>query len=189
QTGGNLQTARSQNFGLSIEKQHIDPATGKPVNDEALTTKSYFGTDVGSILPVATCNPRSKLADHQLVSLSCLTAPTIGTQGFRQLHPYLNGPIYADSDLTVFKTFAITERQNVQFRASAFDFLNHSLWGYSGNSPLSLNLATLDGGKSFYTNDAILGISQSKWGIMDQKSPYSGAGYARIIELSMKYNF
>ena len=184
QTGGNLQTARGQNFGLSIESQD---ATGK--NIEALTTKSYFGTDVGSILPVATCNPRSKLADHQLVSLSCLTAPTIGTQGFRQLHPYLNGPIYADSDLTVFKTFAITERQNVQFRASAFDFLNHSLWGYSGNSPLSLNLATKDGGKSFYTNDTVLGISQSKWGIMDQKSPYSGAGYARIIELSMKYNF
>ena len=184
QTGGNLQTARGQNFGLSIEAQ--DPS-GK--NIESLSTKSYFGTDVGAILPVATCNPRSSLKDHQLLNLSCLTAPTIGTQGMRQLHPYLNGPIYTDSDLTVYKTFAITERQNVQFRASAFDFMNHSLWGFSGNNPLSLNLATKDGGKSFYTNDTVLGSSQSKWGIMDQKTPYSGAGYARIIELSMKYSF
>jgi hypothetical protein len=158
-------------------------------NVEGITTKSYFGTDVGSILPVATCNPRSGLKTHQLVNLSCLTAPTIGTQGLRQLHPYLNGPIYTDSDLTIYKTFGITEHQNVEFRASAFDFMNHSLWGFSGSTPLALNLATKDRGKSFYTNDTILGISQSKWGIMDQKSPYSGAGYARIIELSMKYNF
>jgi hypothetical protein len=124
-----------------------------------------------------------------LLNLSCLTAPTIGTQGLRQLHPYLNGPIYTDSDLTIYKTFGITERQNVQFRASAFDFMNHSLWGFSGNNLLTLKLATKDGGKSFYTNDNILGVSQSKWGVMDQKFPYSGAAYARIIELSMKYNF
>jgi hypothetical protein len=66
--------------------------------------------------------------------------------------------------------------------------MNHSLWGFSSNSLLTLNLATKDG-RSFYTNDKVLGVSQSKWGIMDQKFPYSGAGYARIIELSMKYNF
>jgi hypothetical protein len=184
QTGGNLQTATSQNFGLNIELQD---SLGN--NIERLTTKSYFGTDVGSILPVATCNPKSGLKTHQLLNLSCLTAPTIGTQGFRQLHPYLNGPIYTNSDLTVFKTFNITEHQNVQFRASAFDFMNHSLWGYSGSNLVTLNLATKDGGHSFYTNDAVLGVSQSKWGIMDQKTPYSGAGYARIIELSAKYNF
>jgi hypothetical protein len=67
--------------------------------------------------------------------------------------------------------------------------MNHSLWGYSGSNLVTLNLATKDGGHSFYTNDAVLGVSQSKWGIMDQKTPYSGAGYARIIELSAKYNF
>ena len=60
-----------------------------------------------------------------------------------------------------------------------------------GDSPLTLKLGTKDGGKSFYTNDTLLGGagSQAKWGIMDQKFPYSGAAYARIIELSMKYNF
>jgi hypothetical protein len=184
QSGGNLQTGNSQNFGLSIEAQ---TSTGS--NIEALTTKSYFGTDVGSILPVATCNPKGGPAAHQLLKLSCLSAPTIGSQGLRQIGPYLSGPIYTDSDLTVFKTFNITERQNIQFRASAFDFMNHSLWGFSGSNLTALNLATQDKGHSFYTNDTVLGVSQSAWGIMNQKSPYSGAGYARILELSAKYSF
>ena len=76
-------------------------------------------------------------------------------------------------------------------RASAFDFMNHSLWGFSQNNLLTLKMGTSDGGKSFYTNDSLLGIntSQTPWGTMNQKFPYSGAAYARIIELSMKYNF
>ena len=77
----------------------------------------------------------------------------------------------------------------MQFRASAFDFMNHSLWGFSGNNLLTLKYATKDGGHTFYTSDNILGVKQNAWGIMNQKSPYSGAGYARIVELSVKYNF
>jgi hypothetical protein len=189
QSGANLQVNNnnSQNFGMTIEKQDV---AGN--NLEGLTTKSYFGTDVGTILPVTTCNPKSGFShSHQLLNLSCLNAPVVGTQGLRQLHPYLSGPIYTDSDLTVYKTFAITERQNVQFRASAFDFMNHSLWGVGDTSRLALKLATKDGGRSFYTNDTVLGSkgAQANWGVMDQKFPYSGAAYARIIELSMKYSF
>ncbi len=184
QSGGNLQANSSQNLGLTIEKQD---ANGN--NIEALTSKSYFGTDANSILPITTCNPKSGLGSHQQVKLSCFSAPTLGNQGQRQLHPYLGGPIYTDSDLSVYKTFKIREQQNVEFRASAFDFMNHSLWGFSGNNLLTLKYGTQDGGQTFYTNNNILGVSESKWGVMDQKSPYSGAGYARIVELSLKYNF
>ncbi len=184
QAGGNLQAGSSQNLGLSLEKQD---ASGN--NIESLTSKTYFGTDANSILPITTCNPKSGLGSLQLVKLSCFSAPAVGNQGNRQVTPYLSGPIYTDSDLTLYKTFAITERQNVQFRASAFDFMNHSLWGFSGNNLLTLKYATKDGGKTFYTSDSILGVSQSKWGVMNQKSPYSGAGYARIVELSVKYSF
>ena len=184
QGGGNLQAGYTQNLGLSIEKQD---ANGNSI--EALTSKTYFGTDANSILPVTTCNPRSGLGNLQLVNLSCFSAPIVGHQGNRQVSPYLKGPIYTDSDLAVFKTFAITQRQNLEFRASAFDFMNHSLWGYSGNNLLTLKYGTQDGGHSFYTNSNILGVAQNTWGVMNQKSPYSGAGYARIIELSLKYSF
>jgi Carboxypeptidase regulatory-like domain len=184
QSGGNLQSNSSQNLGLSIEKQN---AAGSDV--EALTTKTYFGTDADSILPVVTCNPRAGLKTLQLVNLSCFSAPTVGSQGVRQVSPYLRGPMYTDSDLTVYKTFNLTKRQSVQFRASAFDFMNHSLWGFSGNDLLTLKYGTQDGGHSFYTNSNLLGVAENTWGTMNQKSPYSGAGYARIVELSLKYNF
>jgi hypothetical protein len=184
QTGGNLQSNSTQNLGLSVEKQD---ASGN--NIEALTSKTYFGTDANEILPITTCNPKGGSASHQLVNLACFSAPIVGTQGDRQIHPYLSGPIYTDSDLTAYKTFNITERQNVEFRASAFDFMNHSLWGFSGNNLLTLKYGTQDGGHTFYTNSNILGVAENTWGVMNQKSPYSGAGYARIVELSIKYNF
>ncbi len=185
QTGGNLQAESSQNLGLYIQQ----PIPGQTSGTEALTSKTYFGTDADSILPITTCNPKSGLGSQQLLKLSCFSAPTVGTQGYRQIHPYLSGPIYTDTDLTVYKAFNITERQNVELRASAFDFMNHSLWGFSGNNLLTLKYQTNDGGHTFLTNSSILGVNQSAWGVMNQKSPYSGAGYARIIELSLKYNF
>ena len=184
QAGGNLQSNSSQNLGLSIEKQD---ASGNSI--EALTSRTYFGTDADSILPVTSCDPKGGAAAHQLLTLSCFSAPTVGTQGVRQVSPYLSGPIYTDSDLTVYKAFHIVGDQNVEFRASAFDFMNHSLWGFSGNNYLTLKYGTQDGGHTFYTNSNLLGVNQSTWGIENQKAPYSGAGYARIIELSLKYNF
>jgi len=181
QSGGNLQAGYMQNLGLYIQ----DTKTSLP-----MTSKRYFGTDANSILPINTCNPKSGLKDRQKLNLSCFTAPTFGNQGYRQIHPYLSGPIYTDSDLTIYKTFPIVGSQNVEFRASAFDFLNHSLWGFSGNNLLALKYKTADGGQSFTTDAATLGLSSTNlWGVMDQKSPYSGAGYARIIEFSLKYNF
>lgn len=193
QEGGNLQGG---NLGLSIQQ----PIPGNPSQFESLSSRTYFGTDANSILPITTCSPKSHLQSHQLMNLSCFSAPTVGTQGDRQIHPYLNGPIYDDSDLTVYKTFNITERQNVQFRAAAFDFMNHSLWGSSGGNLLSLYYSTSDGGHTFapntkvYAGDGVsltgsCGAGSSVWGCENQKAPFSGAGYARIVELSVKYNF
>jgi hypothetical protein len=193
QEGGNLQGG---NLGLGIQQ----PIPGNTSQYESLTTRTYFGTDADSILPITTCSPKSHLQSHQLMNLSCFAVPTVGTQGDRQIHPYLNGPIYDDSDFSVYKTFNITERQNVQVRAAAFDFLNHSLWGSTGGNLLSLYYSTPDGGHSFtpntnvYSGDGVsltgaCGAGSSVWGCENQKAPFSGAGYARIIELSVKYNF
>jgi len=188
QSGGNLQAGYTQNLGLGLEQ----PNPSNPSKLESLTSKTYFGTDANTILPITTCSPKSGLGSHQLLNVSCFSAPTVGSQGDRQIHPYLGGPIYTDSDLTVYKTFNVTERQNVEFRASAFDFMNHSLWGFSGNNYLQLTYVTLDGGRSFssqYQGKSILSVDPSVWGTMNQKFPYSGAGYSRIVELSLKYNF
>ena len=47
---------------------------------------------------------------------------------------------YFNSDLAVFKTFKITERQSLEFRASAFNFLNHPLDSFQNNGDLKLNI-------------------------------------------------
>ncbi len=195
QTGGDLQPLSSENLGLGIEEQ-----TAAGTNVESLGTKTWFGTDADTVLPIATCNPKRGLGDHQLLNLLCFSAPVVGTQGDRQIHPYLSGPVYNDSDLTIYKTFPIAERQNLQFRASAFDFMNHALWGSSGGNLLSIPIATTDGGHTFAINQGALasekvtatgtcGAASSTWGCMNEKNPYSGAGYDRIVELSLKYNF
>lgn len=197
QAGGNLQPNSSQNLGLVIQEPN-GSGNNTSGSTENLSTKTWFGTDQGSILPITTCNPKSGLSSHQLLKFSCFAAPPVGVQGNRVQHPYLSGPIYTDTDLTVFKTFNITEHQNVEFRASAFDFMNHPLWGSTGGNLLTLKYTTPDGGQTYSSSSALLGVPESGscttsgtagWGCMNQKYPYSGAAYDRIVQLSLKYNF
>ena len=135
QSGGNLQALQGQNLSLAIFNS---------VKSESLTSNTYFGTNANEILPISTCNPRNGLGSHQLLNLSCFSVPAIGHQGDRQF-PYLSGPSCNNSDLTVYKSFNITERQKIQFRASAFNFLNHPLWGFSSGNDVTLKYATTNG--------------------------------------------
>ena len=74
----------------------------------------------------------------------------------------------------------MTTRQ-VQFRASAFNWLNHPLPGYSSLNPLTLSY------KVDYDSKAITqDYNTSTFGVMDYKT---GAPYSRIIELNVKYSF
>jgi hypothetical protein len=197
QTGGNLQANSSQNLGLTIQEPS-GSGNNTSGSTETLSTRTWFGTDQGSILPITTCNPKSGLSSHQLLNFSCFTAPAVGQQGNRVQHPYLSGPIYTDTDLSVFKNFNITERQTVEFRASAFNFVNHPLWGSTGGNLLSLKYDTPDGGHTYTSSSSLLGVPESgpctttgtaAWGCMNQKYPYSAAAYGRIVELSLKYDF
>ncbi|WP_158822693.1 TonB-dependent receptor [Granulicella sp. S156] len=173
QSGGNLQAQDTQNLGLTILNS---------TKNESLTSNTYFGTNANEILPIMTCNPKSGLQAHQLLNLSCFSAPAVGQQGLRQF-PYLSGPSYNNSDLTIYKTFAITGRQKVQFRASAFNFMNHPLWGFSTSNDITLKYATTNG--TTFTPNVASGLPTGyTWGTMDTKS-----GSARVLELSLKYSF
>lgn len=173
QSGGNLQAQDTQNLGLTILN------TAK---NESLTSSTYFGTNANQILPIMTCNPRSGLHSRQLLNLSCFSAPAVGHQGLRQF-PYLAGPAYDNSDLTIYKTFRIVGQQNVQFRASAFNFLNHPLGGFSTSNDITLKYATNDG--TTFTPNVASGLPAGyTWGTLDTKS-----GSARVMELSLKYSF
>lgn len=163
QGGANLQAINSPNFGLSI--------TGKG-------SATYFGTSAPKlIMPVLTCDAGSGLASLQRIKASCFAAPAVGTNGPRD-YPYYRMADFFNTDLAAYKTFNITEHQNVQFRITAFNWINHPLPEFSGGNQLTLH----------YNNDLSVNTASnsSTLGFLDTKA---GGHAARIIELALKYNF
>jgi len=94
-----------------------------------ISSLRILGTEnrTAPLMPYLTCNPKSGLGDGQCFNPSCFSVPTeVGGNG-PYVWPYLRGPAYINSDLSLYKNFKLTERQNIQFRVSAFNFLNHPL--------------------------------------------------------------
>ncbi len=181
------------NFGLT------ETYTGLPagpagdttfLKDQGLSTgigdPTYYGTDAAiPIMPVLTCNPTHGLAHFQLLNGNCFAAPAVGSQG-GQNYPYMRATSYFDNDLAVYRTFHIKEQQQVQFRASAFDWLNHALPDFSSLTPLTLAYTVDYASKTISPNFNQSNTGSGAFGVMDSKTP---SPYQRIIELNVKYFF
>ena len=184
QAGGYIPAALGNgvpNFGLGLSY------TGLPANavvqgiGSGIGAKTYYGTDAPvPIMPVLTCNPNSGLVHYQRVNGNCFSAPAVGAQG-GQNYPYMSAGAYFNNDLAIYRSFHIHENQQIQFRASAFNWLNHPLPGFSTLSPLTLNYNVDYASKAITRN-----YNTSTFGIMDSKT---AAPYQRIIELNVKYFF
>ena len=75
----------------------------------------------------------------------------------------MRGPAYFDSDLALFKNFQITERQKLQFRISAVNFLNHPLPQFNlagGNTDDKISFQ--NNYTTFISNTAPLGSAGSQ---------------------------
>jgi hypothetical protein len=167
QAGANLQANYStQNLGLSLQDS--------TAAHNSITTRTYYGTNVGMILPITTCSPTSGLASQHFINTSCLSAPAIGDYGDRVIGA--NGPAYFNQDLAIHKNFSITERQKVEFRVSAFNLFNHPLWAINwGNMG---NLPFIQSGSSWAANNI-----NADYGQTTTKSE------SRRIQLGLKYTF
>ncbi len=198
------------NYGLGLQYTNLPtPPTGTLATDTGITNslsgKSYFGTDETDtngtypIMPVLTCNPTKGVSGHQILNGTCFTAPPLsfnapgvaaGTaapassvQG-GQNFPYMHMTPYFDNDLALYRTFHIHENQDIQFRASAFDWLNHSLLEFSGSSYYSLNYNVNYATRAISPNYPTSGSTE--FGLMTDRSQLP---YARIIELDLRYSF
>ena len=120
----------------------------------AVNPATWFGSAQNGggytvLLPTLTCDPR-KHASGQYFNPNCFSVPAYGQQGLK-VWPYLRNPSYFDSDLGLYKDFKVTERQKVEFRVSAVNWLNHPLpqFGLAGNGDQQLNFTQ----RSFMTEN------------------------------------
>jgi hypothetical protein len=157
----------------------IQPNTAGNLNlttTSALNSLTWLGTDSESILPVLTCDPRRGLKPGQYFNPGCFALGPKGTNG-PAVWPYIRGPRYFSSDLSMARTFHFMERRQIELRLSAMNFLNHPLPTFcaAGCSDLSLKFA-----------NAAAGTTNSN--IVTSGVPLYSTGH-RIMQLTMRYRF
>jgi hypothetical protein len=163
----------------------IQPNTGGDLNvgwPTQLGNADYLGTSSVSVVePKLTCDPRSNLKSGQYFNPSCFAPPTGGQDG-NLIWPYIKGPAFFNSDLAVYKDFLFKEHHKVEFRFSAFNFLNHPLpqFGSGGVGDVNLNFSVPG-----QTNV----LSQTNTSTLTTGSPFYKNEVPRVIEFAVKYNF
>ena len=142
------------------------------------SNSAQLGTNGIGILPLLTCDPRSGLSSGQYFNPRCFTLPTGGREG-NIIWPYIHGPAFFNSDLSLFKNFTIREHQKIQFRLEAFNFLNHPLpqFGLQGNNDVTLNFNGPSNTASALNTNA---LTTGKPGFTTGR---------RVVEFAVKYNF
>ncbi len=193
QSGPDIVTLANQNLGLGgTGPAYV--ASDDTIHTYNISADNYLGTNNSSLMPTVICNPSSNLKAHQYFNAACFSVSDPGHNGQWQL-PYLHGPAYFNSDLAAFKTFKVTERQNVEFRLSAFNFLNHPLDSFQNNGDMSVSFAytcavapcTLGTG-SYVLNNA--GSGNYNLTGSNVRPGYASTKYGRrVLELSAKYTF
>lgn len=152
----------------------IQPNTGGNLNANFTaigSNQSLLGSDGPALVPVLTCDPSANLASGQYFNPNCFAAPTRGHNG-NIVWPYIKGPAFFNSDLSVYKTFKFKERHSVELRLEAFNFLNHPLKTFNlGNN---VNLIFNSAGVNSNANT-------------DGYAHYKLGG--RVMEMSVKYSF
>ncbi len=139
-----------------------------------VTNSIYMGTNSAPLTPLLTCDPRSNNPSGYYFNPSCFTVPPKGSNG-NVVWPYIRGPAFFNSDLSLYKNFSIKESQKIQFRFEAFNFLNHPLPEFNAagnNNDLTLNLQN--------------GVSNTN--ALTTGKPQFTVG-RRVVEFAIKYQF
>jgi hypothetical protein len=182
-----VQTIYEDQSGAQAQQQCINvynipaDANGNHFCVTQLNPTVWLGTPDIQLMPTITCKPSGGPGKNQYVNGACFGIPLPETNG--QLRPpYIRGPAYMNHDLSFLKNFGMGEKRNLQFRAAAFNFLNHPLVSFNQNdttSDLTLSQQGGTAGKTLTQTD----LTEKGFGI-------AGIKYgSRLVELSVKYEF
>jgi hypothetical protein len=172
--------------GPDIQAIDGNMGAGFPVN---MQPADYLGTNAfANTQPALICDPRSGLKSGQYFNPACFAPPSGGKDG-TLIMPYMHGPAFINSDLAIYKDFHFKEKDKVEFRMSAFNFLNHPLpqFQQSGAQDINLNFST---GASCAANAPIpCGLSQTNLNTTTNGSPLYKNNVPRVIEFAVKFMF
>ena len=107
-------------------------ASGFPQNITLTTTDSYDFTGGGDFTPgvVLSCSPElphGSRSFSRFFDTSCVHRPTGRGDYGNNFNGYkFRGPGFNNNDVSIFKTFQITERKNLLFRWEMFNVFNHA---------------------------------------------------------------
>ena len=138
ESGIDLQATVNSNFGYSAFFQPGATFMGKTLSyvDSSGNTVPYtiqanngnvLGTTDITLMPTLTCNPTKGLKAHQYINGACFSPFVVPGQQGNYIFPSVFGPGFFNSDLSLFKNFlwGKSESKKLQFRFSAYNFLNH----------------------------------------------------------------
>lgn len=186
QSGPDLAVMEGNNFGFSGGATYTPAGATTPVS-VSISQNTWLGTSDYNLQPLLTCNPRSHLGKNQYVNGNCFTISPQGSEGMWNL-PFIPGPAYENWNMSVYKDFKISDRQNMQFRLSGFNFLNHPISSFdSEDTSRPLSLYMQDPTTSKYTT-----FQEAIGGLAPQVSNFGSTSWKageRIVELGFKYNF
>ncbi len=150
-----------------------------PGNTLTQGSVNVLGTNAEPLMPVLVCNPAANLQPGQYFNPNCFNAPSNGQQG-DIVWPRMSGPAFFDSDLGLYKNFRVTESQALQFRVTAFNFLNHPLpqFGMGGYNDLQVSL----------TQPGTNALTTTNTNTFTTGKPGFTTG-RRVLELALKYTF
>lgn len=175
QSGPNMQT------GVSFSPDFYLQGTVGSTNPVNVSNQVILGTPDVSLQPVLTCDPRSHLGSHQYVNGACFALPSFSTNG-QYILPYMHGPAFWNSDLTLEKGFNVGGDRSVRLRIAGFNFLNHPLNSFGTGYASQTTLVLSDTSPNASLSTAAY-------------NPASGFGFApqklgrRLMEVSAKFNF
>jgi len=178
QSGVNL-TANSTNQNFNASGNINGSLITQNAYSSSISNYSINGTDQIALMPILTCDPTKNLGPHQFLNGNCFQIPTVPGKNGPTVLPEFFGPWFWTSDLSMFKNFQIKEHQKLQFRFSAYNFMNHPLWSFAGQGPGSSNLYlnfTSDGKGGQTQSNPNFGVTPIKIG-------------NRIVQMAVKYYF
>jgi hypothetical protein len=159
----------------------LQPNTGGSLHanfPSTVTNSIYLGTDAILLEPKITCDPKKNLASGQYFNPKCFAPPDPGTQG-TVIWPYIKAPAYWNSDLSLNKNFKFQDTRNIQFRISAFNFLNHPLREFNADGTQN------DIRLNFNNNNT---LSETNINSATTGKPLYKVG-SRLVEVALKFNF